>query len=270
MKTKKKKRKLQRYKQVDVDWQGFIEAKRANVDNYAELRNQIIEKYFFLLDSISKSMAKKFPPSVSADDCKQAGFFGLLAAVEAFEPSRNVNFVQYASIRIRGSILDYVRSLDPLSRQMRSKHNKFAKTIEELEVALGRAPSDEEIAEKLGISYRELVEYAHYADIATTVSLNDAYDDEANSGFELLDFLADKKTSEPAVILEEKEFFLDLMRGFNEIEILVMTLYYKDRLSLREIGAVLELSESRVSQIRAKALAKLNDMLSEIKTKLLS
>ena len=264
-----RKKSLQNNCNINIDWDKFVKAKQDSCPNFCELRNEIIEQYIFLLNSIADHMSRKFPPSVTADDCRQAGFFGLCAAVEGFDPARKVNFIKYASIRIRGSILDFVRSLDPLSRQMRSKKNKFSRTIEKLEKSLARTPSDDEIKEELGISDDEFRDYFCCSVNSTIISLNEDYTlDNSESGMRILDLVKSHHSAEPSAHLEEEEFFLDLMKGFSEKEILIMTLYYKEMLSLKEIGAVLDLSESRVSQLRSEVLIKRDEMIQELKEKI--
>ena len=249
----------------DPDWDAFIEMKEKKDDAYIENRNSIIEHYIFLLDSIAEHMSRKFPASVQFDDCKQAGYLGLHSAVEAFDPSKNANFIHYASIRIRGSILDYIRSIDPLSRQLRGMQNKFIRAKEELEKKLARTPTDEEMIEILDISKDEYEEYSKRLANFTTLSLNDDCNADCESSVQRIDLIKDDQTVKPNENAEINEIFGHLMQEFTLKERIVMTLYYKELLNLKEIGDILELSESRVSQIRSKVLAKLNTKLSEIK-----
>ena len=251
-------------------WDVFFEAKLNNSANFVELRNEIIEHFLFLLDNIAEYMSRKFPASVSFEDCKQAGYMGLHNAVIAFDTEKNSSFVNYASIRIRGSILDYIRSIDPLSRQLRSMQSRFFKAKVELENKLGRQPTDEELIAKLNVSQDEFVEYSKRSPNFTTVSLNDdcTADDAKNAN--RLDFIKDNRCVNPVLNAEDNEIFGKLLKSYSLKERIVMTLYYKELLNLKEIGDILTLSESRVSQIRTRVLKNLYSKLGEPNKKIAS
>ncbi len=249
----------------EPDWLDFIRLKENRNDEFINRRNEIIEHFLFLLDSIADHMARKFPASIHFDDCKQAGYLGLHSAVEAFDPSKNANFIHYASIRIRGSILDFIRSIDPLSRQLRSMQSKFYRAKEELEKKLARTPTDEELIQNLKITKDEYEEYTKRLANFTTLSLHDDCNSDSDNSVLRLDLIEDNHSVNPSTKAEDNEIFGNLMHEFTLKERIVMTLYYKEFLNLKEIGDILELSESRVSQIRSKVLSKLFTKLNEIK-----
>ena len=253
----------------EPNWKRYIIAKKRKKYETQVLRNEIIEYHLVLLINIAEQMSRKFPPSVTLEDCRQSGYLGLHSAVEAFEPERNVNFVNYASIRIRGSILDYVRSIDPLSRQLRSMQSRFIKAKAELEKRFGRKPTDEELINEMKVTTEEFSEFSRRTANFTTVSLYDDYNSEDDDkSLNRLDMIIDYKIDNPQEKLEENEIFNRILKRFTLKERLVMILYYKELLSLKEIGSILDLSESRVSQIRTHVIRKLGRIFENFKEKL--
>ena len=240
-------------------WEKYLLVKNTGTDDEIKYRNLLIEKYLYTLDFTASRMNRTFPPSITFDDCYQAGYFGLLNAVQAFDPSRNVSFMRYASIRIRGCILDYIRAIDPLSRQTRSKQTEYRKAAAEIEIELGRPPTDDEIVEKLGITYKEFSLISHKIANSSSLSLHEINDKESEVG--LIDMISNYKADMPSVQMDKEEFFTELLKSFTHKEIFVLTLYYREMLSLKEIGAVLDLSESRVSQIKSDVMKKLRKLI---------
>ncbi len=240
-------------------WEKYLLVKNSGTDEEIKYRNLLIEKYLYTLDFTASRMNRTFPPSITYDDCYQAGYFGLLNAVQAFDPTLNVSFMRYASIRIRGCILDYIRSIDPLSRQTRSKQSEFRKTAIEIEIESGRPPTDDEIIEKLGITYKEFSIISHKIANSSSLSLHEINDKESDVG--LIDMITNCNAEIPSVQMDKEEFFSELLKSFSDKEIYVLTLYYREMLSLKEIGAVLDLSESRVSQIKSDVMKKLKKLI---------
>ncbi len=239
-------------------WEKYLIVKNSGTDEEIKYRNLLIEKHLYILDFTASRMNRTFPPSVTYDDCFQAGYFGLLNAVQAFDPDRNVSFMRYASIRIRGCILDYIRAIDPLSRQTRSKQTEIRRTAIEIEIKTGRPPTDEEIIEKLGISFKEFSIISHKIANSSSLSLHEINDTESEVG--LIDMITNNDADDPAIQMVKEEFFTELIKSFSSKEIHVLTLYYREMLSLKEIGAVLDLSESRVSQVKSDVMKKLRKL----------
>jgi RNA polymerase sigma factor for flagellar operon FliA len=231
-------------------------------------REEIIEEYIWLVRCIAKSIADGLPQSVEVEDLLSAGTLGLIKAVDDFDPARGVKLETYARFRIRGAILDELRRLDPLPYSTRSKLKLIERAIAELETKLGRAPGASEIAERIGLTAREI------SILLATASSADLYslDELIAGGNESIDIAAggpSTSKANPLASLERKELERLLVEAIKELprtDRVLLGLYYYEGLKMWEIGQVLGISESRVSQIHSKAIqtlrAKLNEMVS--------
>ena len=219
-----------------------------------EIREEIVHIYLDLVNIVAGRLAISLPSYIEKDELISCGFFGLLDAIERYEPSRGNKFETYASLRIRGSIIDSLRSKDWLPTSLRQKIKKYEKTVAELENSLGRSAKDEEIAEKLEISLDDLAELLSKINVSTVIPLEEYMKTEVantaqNNPFENIELEEAKQTLAKAInILPDKEK-------------MVVTLYYYEELTLKEISLILKLSEARVSQLHTKAVIRLKGAL---------
>jgi RNA polymerase sigma factor for flagellar operon FliA len=206
------------------------------------------------------------PQGVSKDELKSFGMLGLFDALEKFDSSRDLKFDTYASFRIRGAILDGLRKEDWLPRSVREKSKKIESTTEQLEQRLMRTVTAKEIADQLSMTEEEVLSTVNESFFANVLSIDESNSDEDHkegSGFTV----KDKKTSTPEEHLVKEELYKELanhIKGLNEKEQLVISLFYDEELTLTEIGQVMELSTSRISQIHSKAIFKLRKILNQV------
>ncbi len=221
-------------------------------------KQAMVQEYLPLVRRVALHVASRLPSQVELCDLTQAGFLGLLDAAAKYDVSKGVRFWTYAELRIRGSILDSLRALDWLPRSVRRRRRELDAASARLECLLGRAPSDEELATELELSttrLRKIVEEVRRAEVRA----------ERVEGVDDIDvFVRDPKGSDPHDLLERRELIALLasaVERLGERERLVMTLYYHEELTMKEIGDVLGVNESRVSQIHTKAVRTLRSRL---------
>jgi RNA polymerase sigma factor FliA len=230
-----------------------------------ELRDRLIVMYSPLVKYVAGRLGSGLPAHVDEGDLVSYGLLGLIGAIERYDPDRDIKFETYAIARIRGSIIDELRALDWVPRSVRSRAREIERAIAALEAKLGRAPTDEEIAEKVGVSVDELEE--SLTDIArSSIAALDELWSVSGEGDQvsLLDTLEDPDSVRPADALDEtelREILGDAISRLPEREKLVITLYYYEELTLREIGEVLGVTESRISQLHTKAILRLKARL---------
>lgn len=236
-----------------------------------DLRNTLIEKYLPLVKYIAERLLAKLPQNIELDDLTSAGIFGLMDAIEGFDLSRGVKFETYCTTRIRGAILDELRSLDWVPRIVRNKANRLEGALRGLEMQLGRTPTDVEMAERLGVSGDEYEELLRESSAVTMVSLTDkSREDQGSKTLRTIDFLENKKQVDPEEELKKREITEFITKGLSQKERLIMLLYYYEELTMREIGATLELSESRVCQLHSRIILRLKNQLKKHQSELLS
>lgn len=227
-------------------------------------KSQLIRDHLYLVDIIARRMVTQVPAFMNRDDIKSAGMLGLLDAANKFDSAKNILFKTFAEYRIRGAILDEMRKLDWFSRTLRDKQTRVGKTITDLELELGRDPEDHEVAKAMNMSldeYRTMVgEVSHLG----CVSLNETLD-QSDEGRSFLDCLWDERPgASPGARIEEQQLtkkMAEVLAQLSEKERLVISLYYYEELTQKEIAEVLELSEGRVSQLHSQALIKLRTKL---------
>lgn len=227
-----------------------------------ELRNRLMEHYLYLVRYNAERIGAKLPDEVDVDDLMSAGLFGLLDAIDAFDLNRGVKFETYCAPRIRGAILDELRSMDWVPRLVRHRAHKLAETTRALEAELGRIPNDEEIARRLGLSGQQFEKLQRDAGTVALVSLSRKFSgpDGARDVFEI-DVVPDERGANP-VIQAQKQDLKDLVtRGLSRAERLIVVLYYYEQMTMKQIGETLDLSESRVSQMHSAILARLRAQL---------
>ena len=231
------------------------------------LRDRLILTYAPLVKYVAGRLGSGLPAHVDEGDLVSYGLLGLIGAIERYDPERDIKFETYAIVRIRGSIIDELRALDWVPRSVRSRAREIERAIAELEAKLGRAPTDEEIAAKIGISVEELEESLTDISRSSIAALDELWSTSSGEGdrVSLLDTIEDTSGPQPTQALDEtelRETLADAIARLPEREKLVVTLYYYEELTLREIGEVLGVTESRVSQLHTKAVLRLKSRLS--------
>src|SRR5437764_7492547 len=235
-------------------------------DGSQAARDQLIVHYSPLVKYVASRVATGLPATVEQADLVSYGMFGLIDALEKFDLARKIKFETYAIPRIRGAIIDELRSLDWVPRSVRFKAREVEKAYSELEAKLKRAPSDAEIAGHLEVSMQELHDIVTQISFVTVTALEEVVSAGPDRGesMSLLDTLADLAAADPSAGLEGNETRLMLSSAINSLserEKIVITLYYFEGLTLAEIGDVLGVTESRVCQIHTKAVGQLRNNL---------
>ncbi|MBO4546379.1 MAG: RNA polymerase sigma factor WhiG [Treponema sp.] len=234
-----------------------------------DLRDKIIRQYMPLVKYVAGKVSVGMPASVEFDDLVGFGQFGLLDAIEKYDPDKNVKFKTYAVTRIRGAIFDELRQLDWVPRSVRQKSREIEDTIGDLEARLGRSASDAEIAGKLGVSEEEYQQTVMKLSGTSVLSLNDVwYSGNDNDHMSIGDSIESPSSLNPDVIVEREEIRKIIIQAINELpekEKMVIVLYYHEDLTFKEIGQVLEVSESRISQLHTKANLRLRAKLTNLR-----
>src|SRR5580765_5941630 len=231
------------------------------------LRDRLILTYAPLVKYVAGRLGSGLPAHVDEGDLVSYGLLGLISAIERYDPDRDVKFETYAIARIKGSILDELRALDWVPRSVRSRARQIERAMSELEAKLGRAPTDEEIASKVGITVEELEGSLTDISRSSIAALDELWTISGSGGDQvaLIDTIEDQHGPEPQTAFaqtELREIVADAITSLPEREKLVITLYYYEDLTLREIGEVLGVTESRVSQLHTKAILRLKGRLS--------
>jgi len=244
--------------QLDIKevWQEFHKAH----DDYH--RNLLMERYRELVRYCAERLHSKLPDKVELDDLISAGIFGLMDAIDAFDPGRGVKFETYCAPRIRGSILDELRSMDWVPRLVRARAHQLAKATHALEMHLGRKPDEQEIAEELNMDMEEFARLQRDANAASLVSLNTKCgDEESEKDVREIDIIKDQRSEDPVIEAQKRDLKSLLTKGLSRAERLIVVLYYYEEMTMKEIGATLDLSESRVSQMHSSIVARLKAQL---------
>lgn len=222
-----------------------------------ELREKMIVEYAPLVKVVAGRLSMYLGYNVEYDDLVGYGIFGLIDAIDKFEPEKEVKFETYASLRIRGSILDQIRKMDWIPRTIRQRQKKINTVIKEIEDQTGRNATDEEIAKELGISEDEFNDWQSQMKITNVISLNEYME----QGSEVPNSrTSSQQFQQPEEAIEKdelKKMLMEAMELLTEKERKVILLYYYEELTLKEISNILEVSESRVSQLHTKGLQKM-------------
>ena len=222
-----------------------------------EMREQIIIEYAPLVKIVAGRLSMYLGGNVEYEDLVSYGVFGLIDAIDKFDTNKDVKFETYASLRIRGSILDQIRKMDWIPRTVRQRQREIDEAIKSLEARTGKTPTDEMLAEELGVSGEELLSWQSQLKVTNVVSLNEFVE----SGNEpVMDAKGNFRFAQPEEVIAEtelKRMLKDAMQLLTEKEQKVILLYYYEDLTLKEISRVLEVSESRISQLHTKALQKM-------------
>lgn len=246
-------------KQLWTNWQ-------KNEDN--EAANILIEKYMYLVSFHVERISGNLPNNVNRDDLKSLGLLGLFDAMKKFDPNRNLKFDTYASFRIRGAIIDGLRKEDWLPRSLRDKTKKVEQATQKLEQQLQRTPTAEEIAEETGLKACEVETFVKDSLMSNVWSLEEKVHEGNHGQIQYANTsVSDNTATEPDVQLIRSELqkeLIESLKYLNKNEQLVVSLFYEEELTFTEIGEVLELTTSRISQIHKKAIFKLRNSLKKI------
>jgi RNA polymerase sigma factor for flagellar operon FliA len=233
-----------------------------------ENREAVIKEYASMVKYVANRIAMRLPPHVEVDDLISVGVLGLIDAIDKYDSTRGAKFKTYAEFRVRGAILDELRSMDWVPRSVRQKASSMDGVVQKLQNKLGRRPEDEEIAEEMGVSLDELFTTLNETKSMPILSLEDlGIAKESGEQQSLLDCLAGKNDVDPQThirLVELKEIISKTIDTLPEKERLMISLYYYEELTMKEIGEVLGVTESRVSQIHSKAVFRLRNKLKSI------
>jgi RNA polymerase sigma factor for flagellar operon FliA len=234
-----------------------------------KIREAFIKQYAPLVKYVAGKVAVGMPHNVEFDDLVGFGVFGLLDAIDKFDPDKNVKFKTYAVTRIRGAIFDELRSIDWVPRSVRQKTREVEDAIGSLEAQLGRTATDQEIANSLGIDEEEYQKTIMKISGTAILSLNDVwFSGDENDKVSIENSIEAPSSLNPDVIVEKDEIRRVIVDAINELpdkEKKILVLYYYEDLTLKEIGQVLEVTESRVSQLHTKAILRLRAKLTNIR-----
>ena len=242
--------------ELDVLWKKFCASKDEAT------RNHLIENFLPIVKYTAERLHTKLPDEVEVDDLISAGIFGLVDAVNAFDPGRGVKFETYCSPRIRGAILDELRSMDWVPRLVRSRAHKLKDSLQRLEAQLGRKPLEKELAKDMKLPMNEFRKLQRDAHAVGLVSLSRKwFETDSNKDVCEIDVLQDKRSDDPLRVVQRKDIKELVTRGLSRAERLIILLYYFEEMTMREIGETLDLSESRVSQMHSAILSRLRNQL---------
>lgn len=227
-------------------------------------REELIKEYAPLIKFIAQKIAVRLPSNIELDDLISSGVIGLMDAIEKYDPSRDNKFKTYAEFRIRGAILDELRAQDWVPRSVRDKAKLLDKTVSDLEAATGRQATDEEIAAKLNMTLEEFYELVNQVRPVSVLSIDEIASFSNVDKKSLMSLLEDVKVANPFIQLNSKSVKDVITRAIEDLperQRLVLSLYYYEDLNLKEIGKVLRVTESRVSQLHAQAISRLRQKL---------
>jgi len=236
-------------------------------DQYREnpteaLRNQLVEQYLPLVRYNAERVHTKLPDEVDIDDLMSAGIFGLMDAIDGFDPNRGIKFETYCAPRIRGAILDELRSMDWVPRLVRSRSSQVDGARKSLEMELGRVPTEQEVAQKLGVDESEYDKIRKDSSAVGVVSLSRKwFETDSSKDVREIDVLEDAKQINPLTTAQKRDLKDIVTKGLSRAERLIVILYYYEQMTMKEIGTTLDLSESRVSQMHSSVLARLKAQL---------
>lgn len=227
-----------------------------------ELRNVLIQNYLHIVRFNAERIHAKLPTEVELDDLVSAGMFGLIDAIEAFDLDRGVKFETYCSPRVRGAILDELRSMDWVPRLVRNRSQRIQQATKELQSELGRLPTEKEVADRIGVSPTEFDRMNRDSNAVSMTSLSrKAFQGDSSRDVSEMDVLRDDRSLTPIQELQKSDLKNLIQQGLSPIERLILVLYYYEEMTMKEIGTTLDLSESRVSQMHSAIVDRLRFQL---------
>lgn len=225
------------------------------------LKDELIVQYAYLIKYVAGRLSIYFGSNVEFDDLVGYGAFGLIDAIEKFDISKGVKFETYASFRIRGSIIDSIRDLDWVPRSLRQKNKELEKVYVEVENEVGHSATDKEVADKMGISMEDFYKLLNDVNVSSMMSLEEFMEQNYERGLEIISDNTDDKPEAALENVEIKEVLIDAIDKLPEKEKSVITFYYFEELTLKEISAIMNVTESRISQLHTKALLRMRGKL---------
>ena len=253
-------------------WAHYQRARRESdkAKQLERIRNLLMERHYPLVKYIAERLLQTLPKSIELDDLVSAGLFGLMDAIRGFDPSRGIKFKTYCTTRIRGSILDQLRSQDWVPRLVRLKAGRIDKALQRLTGEYGREPTHAELAATLEMDHAELTREISSANAKAMYSLSDKWEDrDDDSSMEKVDVLEDKKSTDPIGELNKLDMMNFITRSLTHKERFIIEQYYQVGHTMREIGEMLSLTESRVCQIHSNVMARLKSLFGQKQTTLL-
>ncbi|TYQ13186.1 UNVERIFIED_CONTAM: RNA polymerase sigma factor for flagellar operon FliA [Acetivibrio alkalicellulosi] len=241
-------------------WKQYKETKEP------ELKDRLIVEYAHIVKYVAGRLSIYFGSNVEYDDLIGYGVFGLIDAIDKFDLEKGVKFETYASLRIRGSIIDSIRELDWVPRSLRQKSKELERVYSELEHKFGRSATDLEVAKKLGIEVKDLNKLLNEVNLSSMVSLEEFLEQNYEIGVSNNSSNQLERPEGYIEISEIKEILVDAIGKLPEKEKTVVSLYYFNDLTLKEISAIMKVSESRISQLHTKAILRLRGKLTRHKT----
>jgi RNA polymerase sigma factor for flagellar operon FliA len=222
------------------------------------IRNFLIERYLDIVKYTAERMHIRLPAEVDVEDLMSAGLFGLMDAIDAFDLDRGVKFETYCAQRIRGAIFDELRAMDWVPRLVRSRTARMERARKALEMELGRRPTDTEVCSRLNVDHAEYEKLQKDSRPVGVVSLNRKwFETDSSKDVREIDVIRDNRQTNPLSEIQGKDVKLLITKGLSRAERLIVTLYYYEEMTMKEIGMTLDLSESRVSQMHSSILARL-------------
>ena len=223
-----------------------------------EIRNFLIEKFLHLVRYNAERIYQRLPDEVDLEDLMSAGLFGLMDAIDAYDLERGVKFETYCAPRIRGAILDELRSMDWVPRLVRHRTSKVEAAKQQIQMEIGRKATDKEIANRLEIDKNEFVKYKRDSSaVAVTSITRKCYQSEGSRELREIDVIKDEAQESPVKLIQRQDLKELMTKGHTRAERLIIVLYYYEGMTMKEIGTTLDLSESRVSQMHSSILARL-------------
>jgi len=235
--------------------------------NKVEFEKQVLSN-LHIVKIIASKLYARIPAGIELEDLVHIGVLGLIDAVERYDPAKGTRFATYASLRIKGAILDELRNLDWASRSLRQKIKEVENAYETMEMKLGRPPAEDEVADSLNMSLPEFHKLlSESRGVGIGVFRLPARDEANITDEEMVSYYMDEHSTSPGLMMEKsemKEMISEFIKSLPQKEQLVLSMYYLDDLNLKEVGNIMNLTESRISQIRSSAILKLRARLTEV------
>ncbi len=235
--------------------------KQYNETKDPSAKEKIIIHYAYLIKFVAGRLSIYFGSNVEFDDLVGYGAFGLIDAIDKFDITKGAKFETYASLRIRGSIIDSIRDLDWVPRSLRQKNKELERVYSEIENETGHSATDKEVAERLGIGMEEFYKLLNDVNVSSMMSLEEFMEQNYERGLEIASDNAEDKPEAYLEFNEIKELLADSINRLPEKERAVITFYYFEELTLKEISAIMNVTESRISQLHTKALLRMKGKL---------
>jgi RNA polymerase sigma factor for flagellar operon FliA len=251
--------------QTEDIWAVYGKARKEGEAGPIELlRNTLMERHYPLVKYIAERLLQTLPKSIELDDLVSAGLFGLMDAIRGFDPERGIKFKTYCTTRIRGSILDQLRSQDWVPRLVRLKAGRIEKALQRLTGEYGREPTHAELASVLELNHTELSKEMNSASAKAMYSLSEKWEDrDDDSSVEKVDVLEDKRAIDPIGELNRRDVMTFITRALTHKERFIIEQYYQVGHTMREIGEMLSLTESRVCQIHSNVMGRLKSLIGQ-------